>query len=125
MSSGFTLTVRVGPRVERQRFATLEEALAELEVRLAEIRRTTRRAPVDLHVRRFEPVAQVAARLEVSGPGRLRPTIRAGVDVRGDGSAEAYAGRASRAALDPGEGEDAVAALRSALAAAEPGESSG
>jgi hypothetical protein len=62
-------------------------------------------------IRRIEPVQQVVARLELRGPGRLR----AGVDVRGDGSSEAYTGRVRRRLVGQRAGEDAYGALRRAL----------
>jgi hypothetical protein len=115
VARGFILTVRDGPRVERARFGSLLEALDALELRVSELRSTVQRETVDLHVKRFEPIDQVAARAELSGPRRLRPAVRAGVDVRGDGSCEAYAGRASRETLEQRPGESAVGALRRVL----------
>jgi len=66
---------------------------------------------VDLKVRRIEPVQRVIARLELRGPRRLR----AGVDVRGDGSAEAYTGRLRRQVVEQGVNQTAYQALRKAL----------
>ena len=111
----YTVTVRVGPRVDRERRATLPEALDALEERLAslgaEARRPTRRALS----REYEPVAQVAARGEVAGPWRLGGRLRAGADVRGDGSVEAYRGRLRREVVEQAPGESALAALRREL----------
>ena len=54
----------------------------------------------------------VVARLELSGPRRLR----AGVDVRGDGSSEAFVGRLRRQVVAQRDGESAYEALRRELA---------
>jgi hypothetical protein len=53
----------------------------------------------------------VVARLELSGPRGLR----AGVDVRGDGSSEAFTGRLRRRVLEQRDGESAYHALRRAV----------
>jgi hypothetical protein len=114
----YRLTVRTGPKVERQRFDALERALDALEERLAPLEGRSLRDTVDLRYREFAPVAQVAARGEVAGPGRLFGAIRGGVDLRGDGSTEAYTGRVRRRLVEQREGENAFAALRRALAGA-------
>ena len=58
--------------------------------------------------REFAPDQQVAARAEVKGPRGLR----VGIDVRGDGSAQAWTGRIGRRVIEAQPGEDAYAALR-------------
>ena len=110
------LTVRAGPKVERTSFDGLDRALDALEARGRELTATAPDEAIDAKVRRFEPVQQVLARLELSGPERLLPSVRAGVDVRGDGSTEAFRGRLRRAMLEQQVGEDAFAALRRSLA---------
>jgi len=70
---------------------------------------------VQFFSRRIDPGAQVAVRLEVAGPGGWRPTVRGGVDLRGDGTAEAYTGRLRRSLVEQHAGESAAAALRRAL----------
>jgi hypothetical protein len=111
MARPYTLTVRNGPKVQRERFVELGAALTALEARMDELAHTTRRAPVDLRYKRFEPVQQVAARGEVSGPRRLH----VGVDLRGDGSAEAYTGRLRRRLVVQRDGESPYDALRRSL----------
>jgi hypothetical protein len=63
-------------------------------------------------MRRLEPVQIVVARLELAGPRGLR----AGVDVRGDGSSEAFTGRLRRRIVEQRGGESPYDALRRELA---------
>ena len=47
------------------------------------------------------------------------PSVRAGLDVRGDGSSEAYLGRVRRQVVETRRRETALQALRRALSAAQ------
>ena len=111
------LTVRAGPRVERTRFDELGAALDAAERRGRELASAAPRDAVDVKVRRFEPIQQVVARIELAGPERLLPSARGGVDVRGDGSTEAYVGRIRREVVKQRKGETAYKALRRTLVA--------
>ena len=108
MRAAFRVIARVGPRVEKTRHATLEEALATLDARLGRAGREPEREVLG---RRYDPATQVSGRFEVRGPGGAR----GGVDVRGDGSAQAYRGWVRKEPLEPAPGETAVDALRTAL----------
>ena len=116
------LTVRVGPRVQKSRFEDLDDALTELEARGRELSDSAPRRPVG-KVKQFDPIEQVFARLELSGPERFVPKVRAGIDVRGDGSAEAYRGRVRREVIEARKHESPYAALRRTLDAAQAGSS--
>jgi hypothetical protein len=109
------LTVRSGPRVQRRHFDSLEQALTAAESRASELAEGGPRTPVDARFRRFAPVEQVAARIELAGPERLIPSVRAGLDVRGDGSIEAYVGRVRRELIEQRRGETPYRALRRVL----------
>jgi hypothetical protein len=109
------VTVRDGPRVKRSRYQDLDAALEALETTASRLADEAPRDAVDVKVRRFEPVQQVAARVELAGPERLLPSIRAGVDVRGDGSTEAYIGRVKREVVKQRKGESSYRALRRAI----------
>ncbi len=111
--AGYRITIRRGAKVERERVEHLDAALAVLERHGLELERRAQARPAGgTLMRRFEPVQQVVGRIELRGPGRLR----AGVDVRGDGSAEAFTGRVRRALVVQREGESPYDALRRELA---------
>ena len=110
------LTERAGPKVSRSSFEDAAGALDALEARARELAGSAPREAVDARIRRFEPHQRVIARLEVSGPERFIPSVRAGVDVHGDGSVEPFRGRVRREVVPTRRGESAYAALRRVLA---------
>jgi hypothetical protein len=112
MPGAYKLTVRRRGGTARERFASLPEALAALEARLDQLAPNERRGRERALSRELAPVEQVAVRGEVAGPG-----VRGGVDVRGDGSAEAFTGRWRRVLVEREAGETAYDALRRALGA--------
>jgi hypothetical protein len=106
----YRLTVRRRGVTDRQRLASLPEALTALEARLDELGPRERRGTERALARELDPVNQVAVRGEIAGPG-----LRGGVDVRGDGSLETFTGRWRRTLVEPEPGETAYDALRRAL----------
>jgi hypothetical protein len=94
--------------VSHERFRSAEDALRAIEERGRELSAGARAKPVDTKVLgRWEPQQQVAARLQL---GR-----RGGVDIRGDGSAEAYTGWLRRRLIERRGGESPYDALRRQL----------
>ena len=116
MVAGWTVTVRRGAKVTRDRRDTLTAALARVAERGGRLQDEVEIEPLPTKLGRFEPAQQVYARVELAGPGR----VRAGVDVRGDGSAESYVGRLRRRLVEQREGESPYDALRRALEAQRP-----
>ncbi len=108
----YRLKIRSGSRVERHRFTDRHAALEALEARADSLAGGASAGLIDLRARQFEPVAQVVARLELAGPQRLR----AGLDVRGDGSVEGYVGVLRRQVIEQRPGESPYDALRRAIA---------
>lgn len=112
--AGYRVTVRRGPKVEREAFEDVEAALRWLEAHGRELEGGADARRIELPLARdFEPIQQVVARLELAGPGRLR----VGVDVRGDGSSESWTGRFRRRLIEQRRDESAYDALRRALRA--------
>ena len=97
----FKLTVRQGPKVTREKFEDLGEAIAAMERRAKDIRA---QGPLESKkvFREYEPGVQVAGRVEISTGGVLRGGREAGVDVMGDGTLVPYEGGFRRSELDPG-----------------------
>ncbi|HVF77379.1 MAG TPA: hypothetical protein VNA28_03700 [Solirubrobacteraceae bacterium] len=113
----YTVTIRVGPKITRSRHMELEEAIDALERELTTLGPAGRRTSTKALTREYEPAAQVAARGEVSGPSRINPRVRAGADVRGDGSIEVYRGKVRRERIEHERREKPFDALRRALGA--------
>jgi hypothetical protein len=101
--------------VQKERFDDLGAAIDALEARATELATAAPNEAVDVRYKRYEPVQQVFARVELSGPERMLSSVRAGVDVRGDGSIEAFRGRVRRELIEPRSRETPYAALRRAL----------
>lgn len=126
MNGKWSLTVRNGPRVGHKRFETLGKAMDAMERELDELAPTTRRragrSPIgQLPGKRFEATRQVAVRAEITGPGGWGTAPRGGVDMRGDGSTEAYTGRLRRRLVELQPGETPYDGLRRALGGAAAG----
>jgi hypothetical protein len=110
--AAFTVIIRRRGKVEKVQHDTLAAALDALETE-TRAAATTQVPRVERALgREYEPSEQVAVRGEVRGPGGAA----GGIDVRGDGSAEAFTGRFRRRLVDARDGEDAWAALRRVVA---------
>ena len=104
--------MRSGAKVHTERAGDLATALTAIERHGRELENGASAHVVGgALVRKFEPVQQVVGRIELSGPSRLR----AGVDVRGDGSAEAFTGRVRRKLVTQRPGESPYDALQREL----------
>ena len=95
------VTARVAGRVEKERHDSLAEAFDALERRLESAGKARERSVLG---RDYRPEDQISGRFELKGPRGLR----AGVDVRGDGSASAYTGRVRKKPVEPELGETAA-----------------
>jgi hypothetical protein len=101
------IVVRNGPKVEKLRAGDVTEALDVVEREARVLAAGPGRRTVSLRSREFTPQQQVAGRVELAGPG-----VRAGIDVRGDGAAEAWTGRLRRRVVEQQERESPYDALR-------------
>ena len=106
----FKVTIRQEGKTERFQRDALAPALDLLEFELRALSGSSRREPASGIARQYEPGEIVAVRGEVAGRG-----VRAGVDVRGDGSSEAFTGRLRRSLIRAQDGESPYDALRRVL----------
>ena len=110
--AGYRITVRSGAKVRSERADELGDALRAIERHGRELEDGASARTIGGGLtRKFEPVQQVVGRIELSGPRRLR----AGVDVRGDGSTEAFIGRLRRKLVAQRAGESPYEALQREL----------
>jgi hypothetical protein len=105
------IIVRDGPKVEKLRADGLDEALDVVEREGRVLSAGPGRRTVSLRAREFTPQQQVAGRVELRGRG-----LCAGIDVRGDGEAEAWTGRVRRRVVEQQERETPYDALRRVVA---------
>jgi hypothetical protein len=109
----YTVTSRAGAKVRKQRFDELDAALTAIEWIAGELADGAHARPAGgFLIRRLAPVEQVVGRIELAGPRG----VRAGIDVRGDGSSEAYTGRVRRTLVEQRGSESPFDALRRVLA---------
>src|SRR5689334_20776938 len=109
----YRMTVRQGPKVTRETFDDLDEAVDAMRSRAEEIRAAGGLGPVK-SLRSFEPGELVAGRIEISTGSLLRRGLDAGVDVMGDGRFIPYKGGVKRLELD-GEGDAGFESIKDAL----------
>ncbi len=107
------LTVRKGPRVEREAFDDLAEALDTMRDHAVAAAAQGRLGPVQ-GFRSYEPEDRVAARIELSTGSRLRGR-EAGIDVMGDGTIVPYRGKVRKERLEGRTPDAALEAVREAL----------
>jgi hypothetical protein len=107
------VTVRHGSQVKREKFETLDEALAEAQQRVDRVRREGNLPEISAF-RDYAPDQRVHARIEISGPGLIRAP-EGGLDVMGDGSVVTYKGAIRKQPLGATSLDDAFTRLREAL----------
>jgi hypothetical protein len=109
----YKVTVREGAKVRHSHHERLDEALDAVESNARELSDKADAGTVDtLLFSKYDPVQQVVGRVELAGPRRLR----AGIDVRGDGSVESYTGRLRRQLIRQSADESPYEALRRTVA---------
>ena len=106
--------IRSGSQVERRQADTVNDALEIVERAGRALAAAPRRQVVDLRYRKFEPSEQVAHRIELARAGMLKRGL-GGIDVRGDGTLQAWTGWTRRRPIDPDGNETVYQALRRAL----------
>jgi hypothetical protein len=111
--SRWKVTVRHGSKVGREKFDSLDEAIADARRRVEDVQREDR-LPGIRSLRDFSPGQRVQARIEISGPGLIR-SAEGGIDVMGDGSAIAYTGTIRKETIDADSLDQAFERLREAL----------
>ena len=108
------VTVRHGSNVGREKFDSLDEAIAFTRGRVDEIRREGGLPAISVF-RTHTADQRVHARIEMSGPGLIRAP-EGGIDVMGDGMVIPYKGAIRKEQIEAGSLDEAFERLRSVLA---------
>lgn len=103
------VTIREGSKVQRSTVDSVGDAIDVIQVRLSNV--DAIRDTAKVFKREIAPVDQVVARAELAAKG-----ARGGIDLRGDGSAQAWTGRLNKTIIEAQTSETAYDALRRALA---------
>lgn len=111
---GWRITVRHGSKVSKLRAESAGEALDAVRDTIDRVRREGNLRSVSAF-REYKPGQRVHCRIEMNGPGLLRPPS-GGVDVMGDGAIVAYAGAVRKEVLPADTVDEALEGLRDALA---------
>ncbi|MFN8114302.1 MAG: hypothetical protein U0R51_14025 [Solirubrobacterales bacterium] len=110
--ASYKLTIRNGPKVTREKYESLDEAIAAMREHTERIRADGDLPEISV-IRTYEPGDQVKARLEISTGGVLR-SRDAGIDVMGDGALVPFRGGVFRKEIAPGD--DAYEVIAQAIA---------
>ena len=113
MPVSWKVTVRHGSNVGREKFGSLDEAIAEARYRVEQVLREGRLPPIS-SIRDFSSGQRVQARIEISGPGLIR-SPEGGIDVMGDGAAVAYTGTIRKETIEADSLGQAFERLRAIL----------
>lgn len=111
--AAYTLTIRKGPKVSREKHETIEEAIDSMRDWAQRVRAEGDLPEITMF-RKYESGKRVHARLEISTGGWLRGRD-AGVDVMGDGALVPFRGGAFRKRLEPEEDEDVFEVVTKAM----------
>jgi hypothetical protein len=112
--SRYTLTIRHGSDVDRERFDSVDAAVDALRTRAEAIRAEGGVGETTM-IRTYAPGDQVHARLELSGSRGLLRRREAGLDVMGNGRLVPYRGAVRKKQLEPASGQSPYEVLREAL----------
>lgn len=105
--------MRHGSDVAREKFESLDEAIAEARRRIDQVRGEGGLSTAS-GFRDYAPGQQVHARVELTGPGVLRGR-EGGIDVMGDGSLVPYKGTIRKRPLGGDGVDESIERLREAL----------
>jgi hypothetical protein len=111
--AGYKLTIRHGPKVDREKHATLDAAVDSMREHAGRIRAEGGLPEISMF-RNYEPGVRVHARLEISTGGPFRGSD-AGVDVMGNGALVPFTGGVRRSPIETAEGESPFDAVQAAL----------